>query len=239
MNFQKSIVALALIAIASPAAATVKVYDSDPGNGTPGDQVQYTQTQCPPISVSADTLYGSATLIDDGLGTVTMTQGLQIAVTKINFPDATVAFGPGAFVFIDAVAESDVLTTPAAPGSTAPGGTVAWGIVSGFNLTGVGYCIASPQAICTGAMLPHGITTNIVLSSPTYDLGTWSFDPMTGDVEGSPYITQTTNGGNSNRQYVTRGSYVGASIPALPLLGAGALALALTVAGARTLLRKK
>ena len=240
MKIQNLIVVAALMAIASPALAVVKVYDADAQNGIPGDQIQYTSTQCPPIQPSPGTLEGRTILTDNGTGTVTMTSANQEAVTKIDFPDLTVAFGPGAFVFIDATAFVNVQTVPLGSGSTDPGGTVTWGVISGFTVTGVGFCIASPQTICTAsAQLPHGSTSPVEgAASPTYDLGTWTFD-VNGDMEATPYITRTTNGGTSNRQYLSRGAYVGTSVPALPLAGAGVLALALAIAGTRTLLRKK
>ena len=131
------------------------------------------------------------------------------------------------------------LPTPAT-GSTAPGGTVAWGLISSWSQTGSGFCISSPQTICTGgSMLPHGITTPLSGDlSPTFDLGTWTFDAEGDMAAAGNWIHQTNNGGSSNRQRLIKGAYVGASIPALPLIGAGALALGLLVAGTRSVLRK-
>ena len=59
-----------------------------------------------------------------------------------------------------------------------------------------------------------------------------------GDYEAAqPYIFRTSNGGLSNTQFDLRGVFVGASLPALPLVGLGALAACLAVAGSRRLLR--
>jgi len=162
-------------------------------------------------------------------------------VTFVDF-DATATFGPGAFVFVDAVS---LISTPpgghTAPGSTAPGGTVDWGVIGGWNSTGVGFCVASPQTICTaGAQLPHGITSPLSpITSPTFDLGTWTFDARGDFQAASSYVWGTFNGGLSNRQSLLRGLFVGGSVPALPLVGVGALALGLVVAGGRSALRRK
>ena len=53
------------------------------------------------------------------------------------------------------------------------------------------------------------------------------------------YITRTSNGGLSNNQNFLRGTFVGAALPALPLVGFGILALGLAVAGGRRLAGKK
>ena len=53
------------------------------------------------------------------------------------------------------------------------------------------------------------------------------------------HITRTSNGGLTNNGGKHRGDFVGASLPALPLFGFGALALSLAVIGGRALLGKK
>ena len=127
------------------------------------------------------------------------------------------------------------------PGSTAPTGTVDWGVLSGWVNSGISFCISSPQTICTGgSQIPHGVTTpSPAPNSPTYDLGTWAFDAEGDFAALAPYINQTNNGGTSNRQFLLKGAFVGGSIPALPIIGAGALTLGLLVVGARTTLRKR
>ena len=53
------------------------------------------------------------------------------------------------------------------------------------------------------------------------------------------YIHLTLSGGMSNVGTLLRGAFVGASLPALPLVGFGALALALVVIGGRALMARK
>jgi len=243
MRATLGILCLAAAAIAAPASAVVKAYDSTPPNGVAGDEFGYTTTLCPPIQVTPGSLPGNYKLDDTGGGTVTISDFNLRRIVDVNIGPGglTVVFGPGAYVFVD----SDSTTSPALgtthPGSTAPGGTVDWGVLSGWTRSGQAFCISSPVTICTGgAQVPHGATTPTPPpNSPTYDLGTWAFDAEGDFAALSNYINQTNNGGTSNRQFLLRGSFVGGSIPALPAFGAGALALGLVVAGARSALRKK
>ena len=240
MRLHHWLVAAAVLGLALPASAVVKVYDATPPHGTGGDELQFSTTLCPPIQTTSGNAQGSYKINDTGSGTVTMTVFDLQRVTKAEF-DATAIFGPGAFVFVDAVSFISATPNQTAPGSTAPGGTVDWGVLGGFLSTGVGFCVSSPQTICTaGAQLPHGATTPLSpITSPTFDLGTWAFDAE-GDFEATaPYVWGTFNGGTGNRQSLLRGTFVGGGIPALPLVGLGAVALGLLVAGTRATLRKK
>jgi hypothetical protein len=192
---------------------------------------------------------GFNTIVDDGLGTVTL-NGITESVIFIDLggDDLIGALGPGAFLFID----SKVITSTAAPAvsntsgvgahgpsGTAPGQTAEWGIVSGWQQTGRIFCVSSPPLLCTNTGLTHGATQFPELPSNTYDLGTWAFDAV-GDFEATqPFIFQTTNGGVTNSRALSRGAFVGASLPALPLVGFGALALSLAVIGGRALMGRK
>ena len=83
-------------------------------------------------------------------------------------------------------------------------------------------------------------TIGPALTSTTFDLGTWAFDGTTGDYAiTEPYIERTSNGGLQNSRYALRGAFQGDTIPALPLIGFGALALSLAVIGGRSLMGKK
>jgi len=53
------------------------------------------------------------------------------------------------------------------------------------------------------------------------------------------YIQRTSNGGLQNSRWNMRGAFVGSGLPALPLVGFGALALSLAVIGGRALVGKK
>ena len=125
------------------------------------------------------------------------------------------------------------------PSSTAPGASTEWGILSGWSATGYRFCVSSPVGICNNAGFTHGVTVPSIVNSDTYDLGTWSFDAV-GDYENAaPYVFSTANGGIQNIRYALRGSFVGASLPALPLVGFGALAASLAVVGVRATLGRR
>jgi hypothetical protein len=247
-TFLAAVVALGL---ASSAQAAVKFYDASIANGTPGDSIVSTPEFCPPVQTTFGDREGYSRVLDDGLGTVTLAEQVitEATIGDIAGPDNPLIalFGPGAFVFADV--QSTVSTSVAnisntsgvgahGPSGTAPGETVEWGIVSGFQITGAGFCVSSPTSICTQQVGGHGFTFLPTLPSNTYDLGTWTFDGA-GDMDSGFYIHGTRNGGISNTQWRLRGALAGASLPALPLVGFGTLAVALAAIGGRALLGRK
>ena len=243
MLIRSFVAALALAAIALPASAVVKVYDATPPHGQGGERILFTTTLCPPIQPSPGQAQGTYKLDDAGTGTVTVTSIESRILSFVDLDPAalTSVFGPGSYVFTT----TDWTSIPTAgtvhPGSTAPGGTVDWGVLGGWVRSGFGFCIASPTTICTGgAQLPHGVTVSVgPPNSPTYDLGTWAFDSVGDFAASAPYVFATYNGGTSNHQHLLRGTFVGGGVPALPLVGATALAFGLLVAGARSALRRR
>jgi hypothetical protein len=239
-------VAAALL-LAGSAQAAVKFYDASMENGTPGDTRVNTNNLCPPTQTTPGILEGRYMLTDDGLGTVTMEFSLEID----NLLDLSAEsgqlislFGPGAFIFslsgatrtISPPAVSNTTGVGAhGPSSTSPGSSTEWGLISGWAITGFVFCLSSPTTICTDNVAPHGSTAGPVLNSATYDLGTWNFDSA-GDMQAANWFINTTNnGGLTNSEQLIRGAFHGASLPALPLIGFGALACALLVIGGRAL----
>jgi len=229
-------VAIAL-SLAPAAMAEVKVYNSNSPASAGGTRIGVFSNLCPTTQTTPGALRGQATLTDDGLGTVTMTELVVTQPALINI-DTTGAFGPGAFIFI----EGNVTSTPTqgqtGTGSTAPAGSVSWGIISGWSVTGATFCTSSPGSTCTDNGFALNITVEPDQPSTTYDMGTWSFDAA-GDYTAPPYVQRTSNGGIANTQWELRGTFTGAALPALPLVGFGALAIGLAVVGGRSLMRKK
>ena len=238
-------VGAAALFLAATAEAATKAYDSSIANGSPGDRTLFSFNLCPPIATTPNILEGSATIDDDALGTVTLND-LSITVntvTDLGADQLTSTFGPGAFIFTFGFSTLSI-TSPSnsnssgvgahGPSGTAPGASAEWGVISGFSVTGVQFCISSPVSICNENVVAHGTTAQAILNSPTYDLGTWAFDAV-GDYESDPYIFVTANGGLTNGQQVLRGAFHGTSLPALPLIGFGALACALVAVGGRAL----
>jgi len=167
------------------------------------------------------------------------------AITDLGPDQLTATFGPGAFIFIDnrttnTNVPSGGTVHVGSPGAgTDPGESAVWGIVSGWSLTGARFCVSSPVSICNQNGFAHGATIVPGLTSGSFNLGTWAFDTV-GDYEAvAPYLTRTSNGGLSNNHTLMRGAFAGSALPALPLVGFGALALSLAVIGGRSLMGKK
>ena len=252
MRIFQILVAVLVLSLAGSAQAVVKFYSSDPDNGTPGNSVRISIELCPPFISTPDNVGGFTKLTDDEAGTVELSELVQCCagsgLTDLSGDILIPIFGPGAFIFIDA-GTTTTITTPASstdgagPGAaastTASTGSIAWGVVSGFVRTGTFFCLASPVAICNENGFSHGMTIGAVIESSTYDLGTWVFTAV-GDIEATQqYIGRTTNGGLSNNGVVIQAALHGSAIPALPLVGFGALALSLAAIGGRALLGKK
>ena len=240
MRFRHVLLILALLALAAPSGAVVKVYDATPPHGTPGDSFTFNLANCPPINSRLGNIWGFFKIDDTSTGTVTTVDYEEQPVTVTQF-DIAQFFGPGAYVFIDARATSQPSLPFTGTGSTAPGGSVSWGVLGGWTQTGYVFCAASPTTICSNsAATPHGTTANLgAPPSPTQDLGTWTFDAEGDMLALTAVIGRTNLGGTSNEQALLRGAFVGGGIPALPLIGIGALAAGLLVAGARTMARRQ
>ena len=234
-----AVAALTLL-FALPAIAEQKAYTRDPADLSAGyfttlqRSPQLTPSVQPPAGqFNPANNFGSFFLEDDAGGTVTMTSGVWgstgIAAATLN----TTGFmgnPPGAYLWI----RSNNTTGPA-DGQTAPGATTSqidWGVLSGFTATGSEFCKSTPPALCTFIGRIEDGSQSSVLPSSTYDIGTWTFDGA-GDFDHSGYIRGTQNGGISNTVTYLNGTFFGASLPALPLIGFGALALGLGIAGVR------
>jgi hypothetical protein len=237
------------ILVAGSANAEVKSYDSNANNGSPGDQKRISINLCPPVVITANTLLGYQKITDNGTGTVTLdhTNANTTQITDLSGDLLVPVFGPGAFIFIDGQIKRKAGPTTSntsgigghGPSGTGPGQSAEWGVVSGWTSTGFQFCISSPITICNQNGFSHGATTGYILPSTTYNLGTWNFDAE-GDMQSSTwFLIRTSNGGLSNNHYLQRGAFVGAALPALPIVGFGILALGLAVVGGRAIAGKK
>jgi hypothetical protein len=245
MRIQSLLAVLATLALAGSAQAAQKLYNASAANGTPGDAIRAATNLCPPVEVTG-IHEGYVRLLDDNLGTVTLDEisDTQTSLTDLGPDQLTITFGPGAFIFIDAKLERNISAPQTSntsgigahgPSGTDPGETAEWGVISGWTITGANFCLSSPVGICNNAGFSHGATVANVLPSDTYDLGTWNFDAQGDYAAAEPYIRRTSNGGLQNNLTLLRGAFQGASLPALPLVGFGALALGLAAIGARSL----
>jgi len=246
MRLLASFVLLVLIHWSGTSFAATKTYSSSIDNGAPGDSILATTTLCPPVQTTLGTIEGFSIIEDDGAGSVSLHFQSQRS-NQVNFGPEQFEplFGPGSFIFVDRresrtnVPPGGMVHVGLSGSGTDPGELAVWGIISGWSMSGNQFCASSPVSICNNAGFTHGITVGSVLESGTYNLGTWAFDAV-GDYEATEvYIYRTSSGGTSNNQRLLRGAFNGSSLPALPLVGFGALALSLAVIGGRSLLGKK
>jgi hypothetical protein len=231
---------LILIAQTGVAQAEIKAYDSGP-YGTPSHALEcFYDSFLGAVSCSPqEDAFGYERLLDEGLGTVTLEEiqirrGLRASLTPIP------GQGPNSFVFVDGQ-NTTFITSPhvsEGPASSSPGGRIEWGIVEGWEITGYFFCVSSPESYCGVLGGSHGTSVAPFPPSTTYDLGTWDFDTV-GDMASEYYIHQTTFDGLANRGFVLRGAFQGASLPALPAFGFGALGAGLMLAGARSLVARR
>ncbi len=115
-------------------------------------------------------------------------------------------------------------------GSTAGGGQIAWGIVTGWTHTGSAWCNSSPGVICSLAMWMDEATSDPRFNSEFYDLGTWFFHGT--GFTSVPYIDAYYTNSFGNTERWTRGIPLqDATLPALPLLGVSLLAASLITGG--------
>ena len=232
---KKSLYAALTLLIAAPAFAASNNYSQSAAGG--GDYLLRAPTITPSVRFSPGLLNdGHYILEDDGLGTVTGTQ-LEIRVGNQSTTNITgfMMAPPGGYIYT-----RGRTTFSWAAGQTAPGDTttaIDWGVLSGFGATGEAFCRSTPPFVCTFSQRTEDASQPSPIGSTTYDIGTWNFDAA-GDFEATPYYDQTNNGGIGNSSYTLRAAFVGSSLPALPLVGFGALAIGLAVVGARTAMKR-
>ena len=242
-----SLVALVWLGLSAgllTAEAAVKEYDFAPVD--PGQVVLRTPAFTPTTRFNPQE-FGHFFLDDNGLGSVTaneLTFGDDGALT-VNF--SFMSSPPGSYFYTRQRTTRTALMGGVGSGSTAPGGQVDWGLITGWSETGGTFCRSTPNFACTFIGLAEdgslpAIDGDRILASTSYDLGTWTFDAL-GSFEATPYITDVFEAefgtplfpGLSNHSVVLRGRPIGVSLPALPVLGAGALGAAVLIAAARRL----
>ena len=143
-----------VLSLAGAAQAGVKFYDASRNNGSPADGFLNSTGLCPPAVTTLGDTFGFMELSDDGLGTVTLEEFSSETdiVADLGPEQLQGAFGPGAFVFI--INQSTTSTSAPqvsnasgvgahGPSITTPGSSAEWGILSGFQITGLTFCIAS------------------------------------------------------------------------------------------------
>jgi len=236
-----------MMSLAAPALAEVRAYHRKPPDKANGiyNSIQRSPQITPSVQAPGQQQgptgsFGSYFLEDNAGGTVTLNSysagstGLQ--PTTLN-TTGFMGSPPGSYLYVRNAGTTTVAGGQSGVGSSDPSGQVDWGVLTGWSATGDDFCRSTPPIVCTYISRIEDGSQSFPLPSSTYDLGTWTFDAA-GDFEGSPYIQGTQEGGVSNTVLWNRGFFKGASLPALPIVGFGALAAALAVAGGRAAMRK-
>ena len=124
-------------------------------------------------------------------------------------------------------------TSGSLPGNV---GTVTWGTLTGWAITGATFCNANPAFICGLAVGSLLTSVDPALRSGFYNTDPWSFHGTGFRTMPFVFFTSTLPG---NSQVVLKGPLApNASVPALPLLGVGALGASLFAMGIAALRRR-
>jgi hypothetical protein len=175
-------------------------------------------------------------VLDDPAGGVVSIVNWEFGGDTNGTTNLTGFAGPAGFIFIRSTSRIGLV-----PGQTGAGSTTSsidWGVLTGWSSTGGEFCNSSPPFVCTFAAFQEDMTIPAVVNSSTYDIGTWTFD-STGDFDATRYVTATHNPATTNILSFLDGKLFGTTLPALPIVGFGALALGLLVVGGRSLMRGK
>ena len=143
-------------------------------------------------------------------------------------------------LFVNAHREEGPTRGQTGTGSSAS--AITWGQVSGWTVSGGTFCNAISDSgddafayICSLAGLVYLGTVDPDQYSTHYDIGTWTFHGT--GFKATPFIYRTFQVYAGNQQWELRGGRVAdGTIPALPILGIGAVGaslLTLGVAGTR------
>ncbi len=172
-------------------------------------------------------------LIDDhGDGSPVLKTLRLVQEVETSFPVSIVSYS--GFIFLSMLSEQGPKKGLTFTGTGSAASSIAWGLVTGWTVTGGFYCHSSPTYICTYTGVPDLMTMDPMLPSPFYDLGTWTFHGT--GFTSVPFVQRVaapTSLSMGNAQYWLKGRLSGGFVPALPLLGVALLGASLLFAGAR------
>ena len=115
-------------------------------------------------------------------------------------------------------------------GSTASGSSIAWGVVTGWTVSGNEWCNANPPIICSLASRINEETQKAPNPSSFYDLGTWFFHDT--GYTATPYVRQYFTNSFGNNMSQQRAFQVNDStVPTLPIVGLALLGGSLVAGG--------
>ena len=119
------------------------------------------------------------------------------------------------------------------------GSSINWGNLTGWTVTGGSFCHSVPSYICDYAVAEDLATVSPDFLSNNYDIGTWTFHG-TGFLHPGGHVQRTGKTGLGNSQFFMWGSGANdGTVPALPLLGIGAVGLSVFAMGVASIRRRK
>ena len=145
----------------------------------------------------------------------------------------------GGFIWINT--ESTQGPSPDQVGTGSTSSSITWGDVAGWTITGGTFCHAAPSYVCSFALVAHDATADPPFNSTHYDIGTWTFHGtgFTANTEAG-WIYFTSTSGIGNQMILLRGAQrQDGTVPALPLLGIGAVGVSVLAMGVASVRRRR
>jgi hypothetical protein len=227
MRFETVVLSLAaMLVCAQPAGAVLKHYNIHWTNISDFNVTNPTVDKYPNNGRQP----GSNAIVDNG-GANPVLKRLTLQIGSQNTVNAP---GLSGFIFLARFSEEGPRKGANFTGTGSTSSTVAWGLVTGWTVTGGFWCHASPTFICNYASGKDLATVDPIFTSPFFDLGTWTFHG-TGftAVPFIWFIPPPANMSTGNASYALRGRLSAGLVPALPVLGVTLLGASLLFAGAR------
>jgi hypothetical protein len=214
------------LAVACPATAVLKHFDLRWTSIAEFNTSSPSPKRFPPGSEQRD----SQAVIDDSNGGSPLLKRLTLVYDF----STTIKIQASLFFFASQHSEQGPRgsTSFTGTGDTATG--IAWGLVTGWTITGGFFCHSTIAYYCGFARGVDLATVDPVLQSPFYALGTWTFHGT--GFTSVPFVHQVappTSMSVGNDRYLLRGRLTAGIVPALPVLGVGLLGTSLLLAGAR------
>jgi hypothetical protein len=142
--------------------------------------------------------------------------------------------GLSGFLYLSRIIQESIPKKASFTGTGDTDTSIAWGLVTGWTITGGAWCHSFPSYICSFSVGSDLATVDPPLLSPLYDLGTWTFHGT--GFTSVPFVHQIAPPASAsvgNAAYHLKGRLSAGLVPAIPLLGVALLGASLLFAGAR------
>jgi hypothetical protein len=186
------------------------------------------------LTTAQDTPSGTVVIDNDGGSGFPMLRKYKTVVgggklgTTVDLP------GLSGFIFLRSKTTGGPADVQTGTGDIAA--DIEWGFIDSWTVAGGQFCRSIPSFVCGRADRVHDETVPPRLVSAKFDHHEWHFHPT--GFRADPWIsfTGTTDG---NYQTIVRGAMrQDGTVPALPLVGIGAIGLSVVAMGLATLRRR-